>query len=217
MTANDAVRIANERLWAAHPELGRRQLTLGADDAALRQEWTNYYREARQPVPPPRVTPTATELSPAVQSDVVTRCVVPESTKPRPITSVVMKRKHIDLNGEDKYGHWWMEIDGTESYGWWPKTPVGLRATLGGTDGELNGQSRFGGTATLDPHHGDKADEEFHPVVQPDDKRTEDEIKDCLRGFAKGYSGEWRWTLGAGQNCHTFQEAAMTHCGVEEP
>lgn len=34
-------------------------------------------------------------------------------------------RKQIELNGEDKYGHWWTELDGRESYGWWPKYPVG--------------------------------------------------------------------------------------------
>jgi hypothetical protein len=121
------------------------------------------------------------------------------------------------MRGDDKYGHWWIEIDGTESYGWWPKTHVGLRDTFGGTDGELNGQTTYHGTPTRDPHHGDDAEEEFHPVVCGDDTRTDEEIKNCLRAFARSYSGGWRWTFGAGQNCHTFQQAAMEHCKLQKP
>lgn len=134
----------------------------------------------------------------------------------RQVTSIKMKRKHIHLRGEDKYGHWWFELDGKESYGWWPKGQVGLKSTLGGTDGELNGQSNFGGTATLDPHHGESAEEEFNPSTAQGDCRSDKQIIDCLRGFAKSYSGGWRWTFGAGQNCHTFQEAAMKHCKLSK-
>lgn len=38
----------------------------------------------------------------------------------RTVNKVVLKRIHIDRKSGD-YGHWWIEIDGTESYGWWPK------------------------------------------------------------------------------------------------
>jgi hypothetical protein len=128
-----------------------------------------------------------------------------------------MKRKHINLFADDKYGHWWFELDGSESYGWWPKYHVGLRDTFFGTEGELNGQTTYGGTPTRDPHQGDSAEEEFHPVVSRSDGRSDAEIKQCLRSFARAYSGEWRWTFGAGQNCHTFQEAAMNHCHLCKP
>ena len=129
-----------------------------------------------------------------------------------------MKRLNIHPFGEDKYGHWWFEMDGSESYGWWPKKrPVGLKDTFFGTEGELNGQTSFGGSPTEDPHQGDSGDEEFHPVVSKNDGRSDDEIKACLRNFANSYSGEWRWTFGAGQNCHTFQEAAMKHCRLCKP
>lgn len=129
-----------------------------------------------------------------------------------------MKRKHINLfSTEDRYGHWWFEIEGDESYGWYPSQPVGLIDTLLGTDGELNGQTEYPGTKTEDPHHGDSADEEFHPVTSDDDKRTDAQIQECLRNFSSSYSGEWRWTFGAGQNCHTFQEAAMKHCKLQKP
>jgi hypothetical protein len=63
----------------------------------------------------------------------------------RPVKSIVMKRKHLNLTREDKYGHWWFEIGdpldtGSESYGWWPGRPVGLTATMFGIPGDLNGQ-----------------------------------------------------------------------------
>jgi hypothetical protein len=126
-----------------------------------------------------------------------------------------MKRKHIHLSGDDKYGHWWLEMDGTESYGWWPKDHVGLTDTFFGTEGELNGQTNFGGTPTADPHQGDSAEEEFNPTVSKDDGRSDDDIKECLRSFANSYSGGWSWPFG--QNCHSFQEAAMKHCRLCKP
>lgn len=43
----------------------------------------------------------------------------------RPLVKVVLERRHIDFGGEDKYGHWWTVIDDTDSYGWWPKYPMG--------------------------------------------------------------------------------------------
>ena len=115
---------------------------------------------------------------------------------------------------EEKYGHWWVEIDGSESYGWWPKYSVGLWETLTGTDGELNGQTSFRGTPTKDPHHGDSADESFNPTAPSG--TTNASIKTCIRKFTKSYSGEWRWTLGWGQNCHTFQEDMMEKCDLQE-
>lgn len=45
----------------------------------------------------------------------------------RRVVKIELHRKHIDLDGRDQFGHWWTEIDGTSSYGWWPKLPVGYR------------------------------------------------------------------------------------------
>ncbi len=42
----------------------------------------------------------------------------------RKVIEVIFKRNHIRLGGGDKYGHWWVGIDGTESYGWWPAEPL---------------------------------------------------------------------------------------------
>ena len=135
----------------------------------------------------------------------------------RVVELITIKRKHIALSGEDKYGHWWFEIGAfgegeAESYGWWPAEFVGLTSTLLGVPGDLNGQTSFFGSPTRDPRHGDKADEEFYPYVLATDTRTDQEIADCLRRFATSFTGAWRWTFGKGQNCHTFQEQAMRHC-----
>jgi hypothetical protein len=139
---------------------------------------------------------------------------------PRPVEAknIVMKRKDIDFGGDDKYGHWWTELNGNESYGWWPKYPLGplpgsAWKTLTGVEGELNGQTTHGGTPTLDPHHGDPADEVFHPTIIDPSKPETTAIDEC-RSFATSYSGEWRWTLGWGQNCHTFQEQMMEKVGL---
>jgi len=43
----------------------------------------------------------------------------------RPVPEVVFHRRHIELGGEDKYGHWWTCVDGGTSFGWWPKYPMG--------------------------------------------------------------------------------------------
>ena len=140
----------------------------------------------------------------------------------RSIRSITMKRDHIHLTGDDKYGHWWFEIGepgdhNAESYGWWPERRVALAGTMIGIRGELNGQTSFRGKATRDPNHGEDAEEEFHPVVAISDPRTDDEIADCLRTFARSCRGEWRWTFGSGLNCHSFQEEAMKHCRLDKP
>ena len=130
-----------------------------------------------------------------------------------------IRRKNISLKGEDKYGHWWIEISENghlfESYGWWPKNPPDLIDTLTGTEGELNGQTSYGGTPTTDPHHGDSADEEFHPRLIDD--LTDGDVLNGIRTFAGSYSGEWRWTFGGGQNCHTFQTSLMEYVGLQDP
>jgi hypothetical protein len=129
---------------------------------------------------------------------------------------IKVARKDIDLTGDDKYGHWWTELEGTESYGWWPKYPVGAWGTLAGVDGELNGQTSFGGTATLDPHHHDRsAGVNLFRVKTKDPTKTDATILSEVRTFANSYSGEWRWTFGGGQNCHTFQEALLKNSNLD--
>jgi len=132
------------------------------------------------------------------------------------LTEVTVFRKDIDLGAEDKYGHWWTQITPNESYGWWPKNHVGVRETLFGTEGELNGVTSFYGSATKDPHHGDPSGDEYKVIAESG--KPETQVQNEMRNFAKSYSGEWRWTLGAGQNCHTFQKDMLkkSNLKVEE-
>lgn len=152
----------------------------------------------------------------------------------RLVEKVVFKRKEIHPTGEDKYGHWWVEIDDNESYGWWPKYRVGLIDTLKGIEGELNGQTSFRGKPNRDPHHGDiSAEGAYQPVIfdmrttieiehaKPCNCRSDAEIKQCIRNFAGSYAskygGRWSWrfeTFG-NDNCHTFQKEMMKHCRLE--
>ncbi len=140
--------------------------------------------------------------------------------KGRVLAWLTMKRKHIDLFGEDQYGHWWTEISappagGTgASYGWWPAEPVDLKGTLTGVAGDLNGQAMFGGTPTQDPHHGDTAKDTFHPKTKT--AASDADIFSRITTFVDGYSGEWRWTFGWGQNCHTFQQDLMKSAGLSK-
>ena len=93
------------------------------------------------------------------------------------------------LTGDDKYGHWWVELGPNESYGWWPSKGVGLSETIFGVPGDLNGQSTFGGTSTMDPHHSDRSKGvNVFKVILPKGK-TEEEIKQAIRDYAKSYSG----------------------------
>lgn len=132
------------------------------------------------------------------------------------LPEVTVYRKDIDLGAEDKYGHWWTEITPGESYGWWPKYPVGIKDTLLGTEGELNGTTSFGGNSTKDPHHGDTSGDEYMVYSEDDDSQTK--VQDEMRKFAHSYAGEWRWTFGFGQNCHTFQKDMLkqSHLKVEK-
>lgn len=136
----------------------------------------------------------------------------------RVMLSVTIKRDHIrglfyaliGQKGKTEYGHWWIDIDGIESYGWWPAIGAPGLTALMGVPGQLNGMLHSPGTATQDLHHPDSGDEEFHPLVINGSSAAA--VKDCIRTFAHGYSGTWSWPWG--QNCHSFQEEMMEHCGL---
>ena len=102
----------------------------------------------------------------------------------RVVEFVTIKRNE-PLAGRS-YGHWWVEIDGKESYGWWPAHPLRLRDVLWGTAGTLNGQgTALGGTPCRDPHHGQHADYEFHPVLLIH-AATDEDIRDGIRRLQAG-------------------------------
>ena len=85
-----------------------------------------------------------------------------------------------------------------------------------GVPGTLNG-SLASQIPPRDPHHGETGDEEFCPLVEDADTRSDDDIANCLRNFAKSYTGKWQWFFGWGQNCHTFQRKALAHCRLVVP
>lgn len=77
-----AVAAANRAVWAAHPELGGRQLTGDPADAALRQEWMAAYNaELAKKPPPPPVAPVAPVVPPV--APVVMGCA---AAPPKPVS-----------------------------------------------------------------------------------------------------------------------------------
>ncbi len=129
-----------------------------------------------------------------------------------PRRSSLVSRKlefvEIKMNGTG-IDHWWVEIDGTESYGWWPEDPdAGTCAYLGagdGASGVLNATTRTvnPGTSTRDPHHGANVSS-FYPVrvVSRGDEMTDDQIRSAIRSYANTFSGDYN--LISGPSCHTF-------------
>lgn len=129
------------------------------------------------------------------------------------VVEFVTVKRDVPLTGRS-YGHWWIELDGDESYGWWPtRAPLGLTGIIRGTDGVLNGVCITGtGTPTRDPNHGLLADYEFHPVSVS--QRTDDEIADAMRRFASTFEGGWRWSTRPTMNRRLFQLALMDAAGL---
>jgi hypothetical protein len=79
---------------------------------------------------------------------------------------------------------------------------------------QSRGRNRLGRSPTRDPHHGQSAEIEFHPVSTT--SNTDEQIKDSIRDFANNYSGEWRWSLG-GEDCHAFQQDLLRAALLSEP
>lgn len=139
---------------------------------------------------------------------------------PRVLRFAVVKR--IDPRLPNTWGHWWIELDGQESYGWWPTPcPMGWRGALLGSRGCLNGMDTTdGGSATRDAYHGDEPDHWFHPTLVA--AKTDDQVRAEIRAFAHSYAGgfrwQWWWLREPAQNCRTFQQDMFEALGLfEEP
>ena len=139
--------------------------------------------------------------------------VSPATTRPLPFITVKINGQWVD--------HWWIEISGSESYGWWPLNGNADTFDLGfsGVTGELNavgrqpGTSPHIGTATRDPWHGETPPEQFHPhTIGRSNSLSDDEIRDAIRAFARGFSGDYR--IVGGPNCHTFIQDMMRSVGL---
>ena len=130
---------------------------------------------------------------------------------PRVIDCITVKR-NTPLTARS-YGHWWIEVGASESYGWWPQTPLGLLGIVRGTPGVLNGQGVVeGGSPMRDPHHGLVADHVFHPVLVVDS--TDANVRAAIRRFATAFVGEWRWSTRPTMNCRLFQLMLMDFAGL---
>gem|GEM_PF-237496 len=128
--------------------------------------------------------------------------------------------KRIDPRLPNTWGHWWIELNDDESYGWWPDPcPMGWRGALLGTGGVLNGiGTTDGGSTTRDAYHGDEPDHCFHPTLLID--KSDDEVCADIRAFAHSYRGgfrwQWWWLRQPGENCRTFQDELFEAVGLRE-
>lgn len=134
--------------------------------------------------------------------------------------------KEIDPFRHGDLGHYWIEMldenGNVESYGWYPSVSEAESSTLGfgyvtGVRGELNGYSES--YAKMKPEvlkhdlaEGHTADREYHPILT--NSQTNQQIRDSIRKFAKGYSGNW--ALGT-RDCHTFLKELMETVGLDKP
>ena len=139
---------------------------------------------------------------------------------PRVLPFVVIKR--IDARLPNTWGHWWVEVDGRESYGWWPQPcPLALHRVIIGSRGTLNGLgTSMEGTETRDPYHGDEPDHCFHPTLVV--AKSDDQVRRDIRTFAHAYVGGfrwgWWWLRQPYESCRTFQWGLFEAVGlVEEP
>ena len=138
---------------------------------------------------------------------------------PRRLPFVTVKRNIPRFR--DSYGHWWIEVDGTESYGWWSmRCPLSILQVIVGTIGTLNGVGGdvAAGTSTTDPRHGEDADFAFHPLLL--NSKTDDEVRVEIRELAASYGGRWGWPWwwcrSRMTNCHTFQLDLVAAIGLHE-
>jgi hypothetical protein len=135
---------------------------------------------------------------------------------PRELSFVTVKRTNPRFG---RFGHWWIEIDGVESYGWWPgRCPLRVRDLLPGGSGALNGLggSCAGGNSSRDPHHLESAEHKFHPVLTA--RKSDRRVRSEIRSFASGFDGGWRWSSKPEtDDCRTFQVRLMRAVGLAEP
>lgn len=137
---------------------------------------------------------------------------------PRVLTWAVVKR--IDPRLPNTWGHWWIELDGEESYGWWPyPCPMGWKGAMRGSRGCLNGiGTDAGGTRTRDAYHGEEPDHWFHPtlVVDKSDDQVRAEIRAYARSYVGGFRWQWWWLRDGAENCRTFQDGMFDTVGLYE-
>lgn len=128
------------------------------------------------------------------------------------------------------WGHWWVELNGRTSFGWWPvKLDVTVREAWHGVPGEINGVTNHGGTATRDPYHGEKADITFHPFRTEGQTKgmywpiknkpcrcvSENDIRICIQNFKEDWKKIPIWRF-LDRSCWHFQWKMMKACCMTE-
>jgi hypothetical protein len=141
---------------------------------------------------------------------------------PRELTFIVVKR--IDPRLRSLYGHWWIEVDRRESYGWWPDRRLRAWHWFTGTGGVLYGIGLVRrARPDRDGYHRAPADHRFHPLLALD--KTDEQVRAEIRAFAQAYRGGWRWawpwSLATGgrpeHSCRSFQDELFHTVGLIEP
>ena len=140
-------------------------------------------------------------------------------------SNIVAYQADVDKKAEGgtEYGHHWIEIGNTESYGYWPTGMVSLSGTVMGVPGSVNRGD------PADPHHGDRignpASFPLNTSGPESQGQTCEQIcrqkAQCIRNFAssytKNYGTEWSYRLEIGDNnCHTFQRRALYSCELNK-
>lgn len=110
-----------------------------------------------------------------------------------------------------EYGHWWLEVGEDESYGFWPRDPVGgLLPTFFGVPGAVDSR-RFCPNPRRDGHHGDRGSGIQELDVWAPIDIDEHKLLVQARVFADGFRANWAWpaTPLTGENCHSLQEKLL--------
>jgi len=143
---------------------------------------------------------------------------------------IVVKRVDANLKAtkeNKRYGHEWMVIGSTDSYGWWPQGSASgnmIRDVIFGVPGQINRGN------PNDPYHpyvmqiGDitwetKLDNKkwlvFDRRLQAGAKKGTkckcascSDIDDCVKDFAGNYAGKWSLL----RSCRTFSKEALDAC-----
>jgi hypothetical protein len=137
---------------------------------------------------------------------------------PRSLLYLTVKRDNTSWR--TLYGHWWVELNDEESYGWWPASvPLRIRDLVRGTDGVLNGVGLLGmnGTWLRDPNHGQPAAHAFHPILQV--VKSDEQVRHDVRRFAHRYRSRWRWHWSAQRSagtCRGFQDDLFAAVGLAD-
>ena len=157
---------------------------------------------------------------PSPDHDDAVAVVEPPTTYGAPRTLLFVTVKRDNTSWRSLYGHWWVEVDGRESYGWWPATvPLRVADLVRGTSGILNAIGLLGmkGTWYRDPNHGQPAMHVFHPVLAT--VQTDARVRAEIRRFAHDYRQRWRWHWSAQRTsgtCRAFQDELFATVGLEE-